>query len=94
MCWSRAGFGTFPGTGLPGEAMGYLTDAQLRYPVVRTSLAYGYGLAVTPLQLASAYLTLASLGERVPVSISQNRCGQGEPESASSIVAWSKKYCS
>jgi cell division protein FtsI (penicillin-binding protein 3) len=65
----RAGIGDFVGTGLPGETMGFLNDAQLRYPVVRASLAYGYGLSVTPLQLAHAYLTLATLGDKLPLSI-------------------------
>jgi len=65
----RAGIGDFIGTGLPGETMGFLNDAQLRYPVVRASLAYGYGLSVTPLQLAHAYLSLATLGEKLPLSI-------------------------
>jgi cell division protein FtsI (penicillin-binding protein 3) len=65
----RAGLGDFIGTGLPGEGLGLLDDSQLRYPIVRASLAYGYGLSVTPLQLAHAYLSLATLGEKIPVSI-------------------------
>lgn len=65
----RAGVGDYLGTGLPGATMGYLASAQLRYPVVRASLAYGYGLSVTPLQLAHAYLTLATLGEKLSLSV-------------------------
>jgi len=67
----RAGLGDFVGTGLPGETIGFLDNAQLRYPVVRASFAYGYGLSVTPLQLASAYLSLATFGEKLPLSILQ-----------------------
>jgi cell division protein FtsI (penicillin-binding protein 3) len=66
---SRAGVGEFIGTGLPGEAAGRLTDEGLRSPLVRATLAYGYGLAVSPLQLAHGYLTLATGGERMPISI-------------------------
>lgn len=66
---ARAGVGEFIGTGLPGEAAGRLTDEGLRSPLVRATLAYGYGLAVSPLQLAHGYLTLASGGERLPVSV-------------------------
>ena len=66
---ARAGIGEFIGTGLPGEVVGTLTDANLTNPVVRATLAYGYGLSVSPLQLASAYLTLASGGKRIPLSI-------------------------
>jgi len=65
----RAGIGEFPGTGMPGETAGAFSDGGLRYPVVRATLAYGYGLSVTPLQLAQAYLTLATGGVRLPVSI-------------------------
>jgi cell division protein FtsI (penicillin-binding protein 3) len=32
-------------------------------------MAYGYGFTVTPLQLASAYVTLAGHGNRLPLSI-------------------------
>ena len=71
---ARAGLGDFVGSGLPGEAMGRFNNSQLRYPVVRATLAYGYGLSVTPLQLTRAYLTLASGGKRMPLSIlKQNR---------------------
>ena len=65
----RAGIGQYPGTGLPGEARGYLDSAQLKYPVVRAALAYGYGLSVTALQLAQAYSTLASHGLHRPLTI-------------------------
>ncbi len=65
----RAGVGEFIGTGLPGEIAGRLSDQGLDNPVVRTTLAYGYGLAVSPLQLAQGYLTLAAGGERLPVGI-------------------------
>ncbi len=65
----RASVGDYVGTGLPGEAAGYIDSGQLRYPVVRAAMAYGYGLSVTPLQLASAYLTLATKGVRKPLSV-------------------------
>ncbi len=66
---ARAGIGDFIGTGLPGEATGYLTDEDLKRPITRVTLAYGYGLSASPLQLAQAYLTLAARGQRIPLSI-------------------------
>jgi cell division protein FtsI (penicillin-binding protein 3) len=77
---TRSGVGEFIGTGLPGEAAGRLTNQGLNNPVVRATLAYGYGLAVSPLQLAQGYLTLARHGVRAPVSIlkRENQPG-GEP---------------
>lgn len=69
---ARAGLGNYVGVELPGEAYGKLSSSQLRYRVERASLAYGYGLNVSPIQLAQAYLTLASHGRRLPVSIVKN----------------------
>ena len=65
----RAGFGDYTGCGLPGEAIGTLTSADLDKPIGRAALAYGYGLTVSPLQLARAYLTLASGGVKKDVGV-------------------------
>ena len=65
----RAGFGDYTGCGLPGEAIGTLTSADLDKPIGRATLAYGYGLTVSPLQLARAYLTLAGGGVKKDVSV-------------------------
>ena len=65
----RSGFGEQVGIGLPGETMGSLRSKDMEVPVERAALAYGYGLTVTPLQLANAYLKIASLGENRRVSI-------------------------
>ena len=65
----RAGAGDFVGSGLPGETMGHFDSAGLHHPIVRATLAFGYGLTVSPLQLAQAYLTLASGGLRMPISV-------------------------
>jgi cell division protein FtsI (penicillin-binding protein 3) len=66
---ARAGIGEYVGTGLPGEVLGRFTDAGLGRPVEQVTLAYGYGLSVSALQLARAYLTIATGGERMPVSV-------------------------
>ena len=65
----RSGFGEQVDIGLPGETMGSLRSKDMEIPVERAALAYGYGLTVTPLQLANAYLKIASLGENRRVSI-------------------------
>ncbi len=64
----RAGAGDFVGSGLPGESVGHLDPAGLEHPVARATLAFGYGLTLSPLQLAQAYLTVASGGVRIPIS--------------------------
>ena len=66
---ARAGLGETPGTGLPGETLGVFTARDLDKDIGRATLAFGYGLTVTPLQLARTYLTLATGGVRRPVSV-------------------------
>ena len=46
----RAGLSEMTNCGLPGEVIGKLSDSQLKNPIVRMMLAYGYGLTVTPPQ--------------------------------------------
>ena len=67
--FDRVGFGHSPGTGFPGEGPGDLPSRRKWAPVEHASLAFGYGLTVTPLQLASAYLVLANDGIRRPVTL-------------------------
>jgi cell division protein FtsI (penicillin-binding protein 3) len=62
------GFGSVTGSGYPGEASGLLPHWQRWREVTQATLAYGYGLSVTPLQLAQAYATIAADGQRIPVS--------------------------
>jgi cell division protein FtsI (penicillin-binding protein 3) len=64
----RMGFGYDTGSGFPGEAAGLLNAYQDWREVDRATISYGYGLSVTPLQLANAYATLAAGGKQRPVS--------------------------
>ena len=65
----RAGLGQRVDVHLPGERSGQLTNDKLEIEIERAALAYGYGLTVTPLQLASAYLRIASGGLATRVSL-------------------------
>jgi cell division protein FtsI (penicillin-binding protein 3) len=62
------GFGARSGSGFPGEVSGFLGDWQGWDEVERATLSFGYGVSVTPLQLAQAYAVLASDGRRRPLS--------------------------
>lgn len=66
--YARLGFGRPAGTGFPGEAAGLMPARPPVRDAERAALAYGYGLSTTPLQLASAYATIAADGVRRPVS--------------------------
>lgn len=65
----RAGLGQRVDVHLPGERSGQLVNDKLDIGIERAALAYGYGLTVTPLQLASAYLRIASGGLARRVSL-------------------------
>ncbi len=56
------GFGSLTGSEFPGEAPGILTSYARWGQIHRATLSYGYGLSVTPLQLARAYAAIASGG--------------------------------
>jgi len=56
------GFGNSTNSGFPGEASGYLKVGRDWRPLEKAIMGYGYGLNVTPLQLANAYATLADGG--------------------------------
>ena len=64
----RLGFGQVTTSGYPGESAGMLNHYSHWRPISIATLAYGYGLSVTPLQLAHAYSTLGSFGIARPVS--------------------------
>ena len=68
---SAAGFGIATASGFPGEADGYLADFHRWRDIERATLAYGYGLSVTSLQLAQAYSVFANDGYRVPITLLQ-----------------------
>jgi cell division protein FtsI (penicillin-binding protein 3) len=65
----NVGLGASTGSGLPGEQAGRLPFLSEGQQIQRATLSYGYGLAVTPLQLAQAYLPLANDGILTPVRL-------------------------
>ncbi len=65
----RFGIGRAPGTGFPGESAGSLPDRKRWYATDKVSLAFGYGITATPLQIASAYSVFANGGVQPEVSL-------------------------
>ncbi|MGB7905178.1 MAG: penicillin-binding transpeptidase domain-containing protein [Steroidobacteraceae bacterium] len=63
------GFGSVTGSGFPGESAGILTGYEHWRQIGQATMSYGYGLSVTPLQLAQAYAVLGAGGMRRPVSL-------------------------
>ncbi len=66
--FASVGLGADSGSGFPGEPSGLLTDFGAWRDIQRATVSYGYGLSVTAMQLARAYVALASDGRPLPVS--------------------------
>jgi len=66
---TRFGLGSLTSSGFPGESAGLLTHYNHWQEISQATLAYGYGLSVTPLQLAHAYAALGNDGHMLPVSL-------------------------
>ncbi|HEV2284870.1 MAG TPA: penicillin-binding transpeptidase domain-containing protein [Steroidobacteraceae bacterium] len=65
---TNLGFGEVTTSGYPGESAGLLPRYSQWRPIGIVTMSHGYGLSVTPLQLAHAYATIGSLGISRPVS--------------------------
>ena len=59
--FARFGYGTPTGIGFPGEAAGLMPAAPWS-DLTRATVSFGAGVAVTPLQMASVYATIANGG--------------------------------
>jgi cell division protein FtsI (penicillin-binding protein 3) len=66
--YNRLGFGSITASGFPGESSGLLSHFSRWHKIEQATLSFGYGLSVTPLQLAHAYSILAADGRSRPVS--------------------------
>lgn len=71
--YSRFGLGHSTNLGLSGESKGLFPGTnKTRWPdIERATFSFGYGLMVTPLQLARAYATIGSGGVYRPLSITR-----------------------
>ena len=66
---SKFGLGSMTASGFPGESAGQLTHFNHWQPISQATLAYGYGVSVTPLQLARAYAVIGGDGGMRPISL-------------------------
>ena len=86
---SRIGFGFSTGSGFPGEVGGILNMPTEKQLVEKATLSYGYGLSVTPLQLARSYAAIANNG--VMPAVSFTRIEQVENETKVMSVKHAKQ---
>lgn len=66
--YGRLGFGNLTDSGFPGESPGTIGAQVPESPFLLATMAFGYGLTLTPLQLAQAYATLGAYGIKRPIS--------------------------
>jgi cell division protein FtsI (penicillin-binding protein 3) len=69
------GFGKPTGIGFPGESDGILMPEEDWWGTSMATIPIGQGIAVTPLQMASVYATVANQGVRVPPRLVRGTIG-------------------
>ncbi|MBT0962498.1 peptidoglycan D,D-transpeptidase FtsI family protein [Denitromonas iodatirespirans] len=69
--YDEMGFGSAVGLGFPGEASGRLRAANQWRPIEQATMAYGYGLSASLMQVARSYLVFARDGEMIPVTLTR-----------------------
>ncbi len=76
--YHRFGLGQRSGSGFPGELPGVLPLARRWGPTEKATISYGYGLSVTPLQLARAYAAIGNDGRIMTPTFVKGGAGEGE----------------
>ena len=66
---SDFGFGSYVTDGFPGESRGRLHHHTEWGEIGKATMSYGYGITVTPIQLAQAYSVIANNGLYTPLSL-------------------------
>ncbi len=87
---TQFGLGELTSSGFPGESAGMLTHFSNWRPISQATLAYGYGISVTPLQLAQAYAAIGDSGRMRPISlVALDQPNQGDqvisPDTAAAV---------
>ncbi len=83
----RFGFGQSTDSGFPGESAGHLANRAKWRPIERANFAFGYGLSVTPLQLAQAYSVLANGGVLRPATLLRQQQAVAGEQVISAVIA-------
>ncbi|TEA80235.1 peptidoglycan D,D-transpeptidase FtsI family protein [Allopusillimonas ginsengisoli] len=76
--FTELGFGRPPQTHFPGVASGRLRPWERWRPIERATMAYGYGLSVSLMQIAHAYTVFARNGDMVSLTLLKR---EGKPTS-------------
>ena len=74
--YSRFGYGATTGSGFPGESPGDLPKPEDWSGTTKQAMAYGYGVSVTPLQIARAYAAIGNGGRSVVPTFVKGEAGE------------------
>jgi cell division protein FtsI (penicillin-binding protein 3) len=74
--YKRLGLGHKTTLGFPGESPGIIAPSKAWTPVLTATMAYGYAVNVSLIQMAQAYQTIAAYGVEHPVTLMKLK---GEP---------------
>ncbi|MYB88428.1 MAG: penicillin-binding protein 2 [Proteobacteria bacterium] len=85
--YDAIGVGQSTESGFPGEATGYLKNFQDWHKTEHATMAYGYGMSMTALQLARAYTVLASDGKRATISMLRREEEDSRSSTQSSVLS-------
>jgi len=66
---TRSGFARRTESGYPGESEGAIVKVADANPFVLATLSFGYGMSVTAMQVAKAYLIFANHGRLLPIDL-------------------------
>ncbi len=67
--YASVGYGQKPQISFPGAVTGRLRPHKTWRPIEQATMAYGYGLSASLLQIARAYTTFARDGEVIPITM-------------------------
>jgi len=81
--YSTVGYGQKPQINFPGAVTGRLRPYKTWRPIEQATMAYGYGLSASLLQMSRAYTVFARDGEVIPVSLLK----QDHPASGLRVVS-------
>lgn len=70
--YRQVGFSEITGMGLPAESRGIFRIPRPKQLLEQATMSFGHGMALTPLQVAAAYATLANGGYRIQPRIVQD----------------------
>src|SRR3546814_1597967 len=87
----RFGYGESTGSGFPGEVAGLFPPPSRWSGTTKQTLSYGYGISVTPLQIAHAYAALANDGRMIEPTFVKGQQQESrqvlDPEIAHEVMA-------